>query len=193
MPELGDAALVRCRRELRRLGRALRAAQLRIGLMATTLVTVTASLASLLWAPRPVLVWNASASSPIGLYHVTPPGGIRAGDMVLAWPPAAARALAGQRHYLPANVPLVKRVAAAPGDRVCAAGEAVFVKGRFLARRRRADSAERPLPWWTGCKHLRDGELFLLMPGARDSFDGRYFGATERRDVIGKAKLIWAR
>ena len=63
--------------------------------------------------------------------------------MVIAWAPAEARRLGAERHYLPSNVPLVKRVAAVAGDRVCAAGEAVFVNGR-LATLRRAQGRRRP-------------------------------------------------
>jgi type IV secretory pathway protease TraF len=71
-------------------------------------------------------------------------------------------ALAGERRYLPVNVPLVKQVAAAEGDRACAIGEALFVNGRFLALRRRLDGAGRPLPWWSGCIDLGHGDLLLL-------------------------------
>jgi type IV secretory pathway protease TraF len=104
-----------------------------------------ALLGSVLWPPRPLLVWNATASSPIGLYRISHAREIAPGDMVLARPPEAARRLAAERRYLPANVPLVKQVAAAHGDRVCALGEALFVNGRFLALRRREDAAGRPL------------------------------------------------
>src|SRR3546814_7685560 len=34
--------------------------------------------------PRPLLVWNASASAPMGLYRVGRPGGVGKGDMVIA-------------------------------------------------------------------------------------------------------------
>jgi conjugative transfer signal peptidase TraF len=156
-------------------------------------VAGTSAAATLLWPPRPVLVWNASASSPLGLYRVAPAEQIRPGDMVVAWAPGWVRALADERHYLPRDVPVVKRVAAAASDRVCAAGEAVFVNGRFAARRRSVDAAGRPLPWWTGCEDLRGDELFLLMPGSPDSFDGRYFGPSERQEIIGEARLLWAR
>ena len=147
--------------------------------------------ATIIRPPRPLLVWNASASSPMGLYRVTRARGVRAGDMAIAWAPAVARRLAAQRHYLPANVPLVKRVAASGGDRVCAAGEVVFVNGRFLALRRLSDGAGRPMPWWNGCRQLEDGELFLLASGSADSFDGRYFGITGPQDVVGRARLLW--
>jgi conjugative transfer signal peptidase TraF len=142
--------------------------------------------------PHPLLVWNASASAPIGLYRVggTDPA---TGDMVIAWPPAAAGDFAARRHYLPANVPLVKRVAAEPGDTVCAFGQEIFVNGRWIAERRVRDGADRPMPWWTGCVTLRHGTMFLLMTDSPASFDGRYFGPTSRGDIVGKATLLWAR
>ncbi len=192
MPEPRDIPIVRWGEELRRHRAARRKGRFRILATAAAAVAAAAALASLLWPPRPVLVWNASASSPIGLYAVTDADDLRPGDMVIAWPPAWARSLAGERGYLPVNVPLVKRVAAAAGDRVCAAGEAVFVNGRLQAHRRSADAVGRALPWWTGCMDLREGQLFLLMPGRVASFDGRYFGIMERDDVVGEASLLWA-
>jgi conjugative transfer signal peptidase TraF len=142
--------------------------------------------------PRPLLLWNVSASAPVGLYAVAPPRRIRAGDMVVAWAPPAARELAAERGYVPKRVPLVKQVAAAKGDRVCAVGEALFVNGRFEAPRRLRDASGRPLPGWTGCEDLGAGEYLLLMPSP-DSFDGRYFGVTAQADLVGRARLLWAR
>lgn len=149
--------------------------------------------ASLAVSPDPQLVWNASASAPIGLYRVTQPAAVRRGDMVIAWVPAPARQLAARRGYLPANVPLVKRVAAQFGDTVCAIGPVISVNGVTVAERRRFDGGGRKLPWWEGCTTLARGELFLLMTDALDSFDGRYFGPTAREDIVGKAHLLWAR
>ena len=150
-------------------------------------------LAPLVLQPAPRLVWNASASSPVGLYAVSPTGTLRRGGMALAWPPPAARALGAQRGYLPGNVPLVKRVAAAGGDRVCAAGPAVRVNGRIAASRRHLDPSGRPMPWWNGCETLRGGDLFLLTPGVAEAFDGRYFGVTRGDEVVGRARLLWPR
>ncbi len=148
---------------------------------------------TLLWPPRPVLLWNASASSRIGLYAVFSPRHLRAGDMVVAWAPGPARRLAAARHYLPANVPLVKRVAAVAGDRVCAKRRIIFVNGRPVALRLTRDPSGRPMPWWSGCHMLRAGETFLLSPDAPDAFDGRYFGVTRTSEIIGKARLLWPR
>ena len=143
--------------------------------------------------PAPRLVWNASASAPVGLYSVTPGALLRRGDMVVAWTPAAVRMLAAARHYIPVGVPLVKRVAAVAGDRVCAHGPVVTIGGHFVTARRGTDRSGRRLPWWEGCRTLPAGSVFLLMAGVGTSFDGRYFGPTPASDVLGKARLLWAR
>lgn len=191
MPEARDLPLHRWGEALRR-DRLRRRARQKLAATMGAAAAVVALAATLIWPPGPVLVWNRSASSPLGLYFVTSGDKASPGDMALAWPPPAARRFAAVRGYLPFNVPLVKHVAAARGDRVCAVGEAVFVNGRFQALRRREDLVGRLLPWWTGCRNLRAGELFLLMPGAPDSFDGRYFGVTAHPEMLGRARLIWA-
>jgi type IV secretory pathway protease TraF len=112
--------------------------------------------------------------------------------MVIVRLPAAARALAAARRYLPAQVPAVKRIVAMAGDRVCARGAALLVEGRVAARRLAADARGRPLPWWRGCRTLRPDEIFLLMQDSATSFDGRYFGVSHRADVVGKAALLWS-
>lgn len=142
--------------------------------------------------PRPLLVWNASASAPVGLYAVTPPHDITVGDMVIARLAPPWRTFADARRYVPTAVPLVKRVAAAPGDTVCALGQEIFIDGQWRAKRRLSDGRGRTMPWWQGCTTLRDGALFLLTDNPA-SFDGRYFGSTEHTDVIGRAQLLWSR
>ena len=137
-------------------------------------------------------MWNASASSPPGLYAVGVAGHVRVGDLVVAWAPRAARRLAALRHYLPANVPLIKRVAAVQGDRVCARASLVLINGRAASLRRSADRLGRTLPWWNGCKVLGKGDLFLLSKQAPLAFDGRYFGVTHASEIIGKARPLWA-
>ena len=141
----------------------------------------------------PLLVWNRSASAPTGLYLVSPRAPVRPGDMVVANTPAPWRGLAARRRYLPANVPLVKRAVASEGDIVCARGAAVSINGIPAVTRFAADRRGRVLPWWEGCERLGKGELFLLMADVSGSFDGRYFGVTSARDIVGKARLIWAR
>ncbi len=184
------------RRAIETWGDALRSAKSRRRKVGRGIAAVasgaTVLLGSAVFPPAPRLVWNASASAPIGLYAVQPGSIAEPGDMVIARVPAAFRLLAATRHYLPLNVPLVKRVAAAGGDEVCAAGQEIFVNGRWIAERRLVDGAGRTMPAWSGCVRLHGRQLFLLMD-APASFDGRYFGVTEGADVVGKAWLLWAR
>jgi len=143
--------------------------------------------------PRPRLVWNASASAPEGLYWVSPDAAITAGDVVVAQVPARFRAFAANRHYIPANVPLVKQVAAGAGDQICSLGREIYRNGIWLAARRSVDGGGRSMPAWQGCVRLRSGQYFLLIAASPLSFDGRYFGPSDQADIIGKAHLLWAR
>ncbi|MFI5024478.1 MAG: conjugative transfer signal peptidase TraF [Alphaproteobacteria bacterium] len=156
------------------------------GTVGVTLLGVSA-----LAHPAPWLVWNASASAPLGLYWVVHGQAVARHDLVLAEPPDAARRLATERSYLPAGVPLVKRVTALSGDTVCGVGVAITINGRQVAERLSADSRGRPLPAWEGCRLLHGGEIFLLMEGVPDSFDGRYFGPVETTAIIGRLVPLW--
>ena len=184
LPLLAWAEQLRAAKLRRRMLRR-RAAVLGIGI---TLLAVTIAL-----PPAPRLVWNASASAPIGLYGVMPGAPVDAGDMVIAKVPDRWRMMAAKRRYIPANVPLVKRVAAVAGDEICALDSDIFINGAWAASRRIADARGRPMQWWSGCVRLRGRQLFLLMSDSPASFDGRYFGITDGGLVVGKARLLWAR
>lgn len=148
--------------------------------------------APLSWNPAPRLVWNVSASSPPGLYRVWPARVPHPGDWVVLRTPGRIRRLAAERRYIPANVPLVKRVAAGAGQSVCAQGPVLTIDGTVAAWRRTRDPSGRPLPSWQGCRLLGTGELLVLGTGP-DSFDSRYFGPVGRADILGKAVPLWLR
>jgi conjugative transfer signal peptidase TraF len=152
---------------------------------------ITALAATIIAQPRPVFVWNASPSADIGLYLVGGNSFLSRGDMSALWLPARHRRLAADRHYLPYNIPAIKRVVAMPGDSVCALGTRISVNGKWIADRHSYDGKGRPMPWWQNCKRLGKDELFLLNEEAANSFDGRYIGISKTSDVIGEASLIW--
>ena len=141
--------------------------------------------------PRPRLIWNASESAPIGLYSVVYRAPSR-GEIALALPAGAAAQLIGSRSYLPPETPLLKRVAAQKGDEICRHETQVFVNGVALAEALKVDSRGRPMPAWSGCLKLQDGEIFLLNDHP-NSLDGRYFGATDLKTILGVAQPIWLR
>ncbi|MCW4460804.1 S26 family signal peptidase [Sphingomonas sp. BT-65] len=136
------------------------------------------------------LTYNPSASAPRGWYAAAPADRLRVGDQVLAWPPPAAAALADRRGYVPRTVPLLKRVAATAGARVCRAGMWLSIDGHTVALARPRDRAGRPLPRWSGCRRLAADEL-LLLAAATDSFDGRYFGPVRRSQIIARVRPLW--
>lgn len=137
--------------------------------------------------PFPRLIWNASASVPIGLYRIHPDHDPPFGALVAITPPTRLARWLSARGYLPEGVPLLKHVAAKAGQRICRIGGAVTVDARRVASARARDGQGRPLPVWQGCRTLQTGELFLLNPAHPDSLDGRYFGPLPAAAVIGRA------
>lgn len=144
---------------------------------------------------RPVLVWNATASAPVGLYRIRPlaDGGPTPGAYLLVRPDAAQAHLYADRGYLPLGVPLLKPVAAVPEQQVCGRAGWMLVEGRPRARALAADGQGRPLTAWRGCRRLFPGEVLLLNPDRVDALDGRYFGPTPLTAVVGQAIPLWVR
>jgi conjugative transfer signal peptidase TraF len=140
--------------------------------------------------PAPRLLWNASASAPIGLYAVRPAGALQVGDLVAARPPEPLASFLAVRRYLPLGVPLLKHVAALPGQTICRTGVAVTVDGAPAAVALDRDRWGRALPAWRGCRRLGPGEV-LVLNRRPDSLDGRYFEALPTAAVIGRAAPIW--
>ena len=149
------------------------------------------AIASSLVEPRPILVWNATASAPRGLYCITPLTGLQAGDFVLVRPDPASAALYAERGYLPLGVPLLKRVGALGGMRVCEHSGDVTIEGRHVADALPTDGRGRPMTSWSGCRALSDGEFFALNADVPTSLDGRYFGPSPLSSAIGRAIPIW--
>ncbi len=141
-------------------------------------------------APVPVLVYNASASAPLGFYRLVP-GAVRRGDFVLARLPDPVARFAAARGYLSLSVSLVKRVAAVTGDQVCAGSSAIRINDQAVALVLARDGQGRPLTAWQGCRTLADDEVFLLMAGVSSSFDGRYFGPISSSALIGRLVPLW--
>ncbi len=141
------------------------------------------------FAPR--IVWNASASAPIGLYRIEkrPP---KISDFVLVDADDNLQKLITERGYLPSEVPLLKRVAALADDEICREQERVFVNRIHVAEALIFDSAGRKMPSWSGCFLLESDEMFLLNAPEK-SLDGRYSGATNASQIIGIATPVWVR
>lgn len=139
----------------------------------------------------PRLIWNISASVPLGLYVLRPVGDLTIGDLVAVTPPEPLAQFVTARGYVGPGVPLLKRVAALPGAQVCREATTIIVDGQVLGAARERDRLGRPLPTWQGCRLIAEGEVFLMNREVGDSLDGRYFGPLPLGSVTARIVPIW--
>lgn len=158
-----------------------------ITMLAGTAMVAVPTLAA--FPPR--LIWNASASVPIGLYRVEPIGRLDVADLVVVMPPEPMAAFLSERGYLPRGVPLIKRVLALAGTEVCRRGAEIVVYDVTYGHARERDSRGRKLPDWQGCGVVSEGEAFLMNWDAADSFDSRYVGPLPIASIVGRAVPVW--
>lgn len=137
------------------------------------------------------LLWNASASVPLGLYVLQSTDARYVAELVAVVPPEPLAAFLADGRYLPRGVPMLKHVAALPGQTVCREGLTVLVDAIAIGVARERDGRGRPLPTWQGCRIIASGELFLMNRRSPDSLDGRYFGPIAATAVIGRALPVW--
>lgn len=137
------------------------------------------------------LIWNATASAPIGFYTVVPAERIDVPELVAIMPPEPLAVFMVERGYVGRGVPLVKRVLGLPGQRVCRIGRTITVDDVEMGKALERDRIGRDLPVWQGCRVIGDGEIFLMNWEVRDSLDGRYFGPIPASSVIGRAIPVW--
>src|SRR3546814_15417419 len=104
-----------------------------------TLVTMVAAVnvvAISMWInPPPKLIWNASASVPIGFYTVRPASDLRIGALAVAQPPDDVAVFLSTGGYLPLGLPLIKPVAALPGPHRCRHALALPLDGKTVGAR----------------------------------------------------------
>ena len=163
----------------------------RTGIILTTSAAVVGvTLTAFIDMPKK-LIWNASASTSIGFYAITPIDTFDVGDLVAVDPPETLAHFLAERHYLPRGVPLLKHIAALPGQRVCRIGHRIIIDGVTVGEAHDRDRLGRSLPDWQGCRRVADDELFLMNKTVRDSLDGRYFGPIPSSSIIGHAHPLW--
>ncbi|WP_432475215.1 S26 family signal peptidase [Brucella anthropi] len=137
------------------------------------------------------IIWNATASAPVGFYTIEPADRIEVPELVAIMPPEPLAGFMVGRGYVGRGVPLLKRVVGLPGQRVCRNGRAITVDGVDMGDALDRDRIGRALPVWQHCRVIADGQLFLMNWDVPDSLDGRYFGPFPASSVIGRALPLW--
>lgn len=159
-------------------------------LMMTALAVIGIAAASTVETPTK-LIWNATASTPIGFYTIGTADALEVPELVAVMPPEPLERFMVERGYIGQGVPLLKRVLGLPGQRVCRNGATVTVDGVEMGDALERDRMGRDLPVWQGCRIIHNSELFLMSWDIRDSLDGRYFGPIPASSVIGRALPLW--
>lgn len=159
-------------------------------LTVTALAVIGIAVASAVEWPTK-LVWNATASAPIGFYTIEPANVLDVPELVAVVPPEPLAAFMVERGYVAPGVPLLKRVLGVAGQRVCRLRSTITVDGIEMGDALDRDRIGRDLPVWQGCRVIAPGEIFLMNWEVRDSLDGRYFGPIPASSVIGRAVPLW--
>ena len=163
----------------------------RFGRFTTTSAVVLGVGLSVLFRPAPRLIWNASASVPIGLYAVRPLGALHVDELLVVMLPEPLATFLDERRYLPKGVPLLKHVLALPGQTICRSDRTITVDGVTMGDALDRDHLSRSLPVWHGCRVIADGDVFLMNRQSGDSLDGRYFGPLPTISIVGRADPLW--
>ena len=158
-------------------------------LVVAILFLAAAAIAIPISARHPRLLYNASGSASIGFYRIEDRSPQR-GETAVVRPSPTIEYLISTHRLLPPGVPLLKRVVARGGDRICRTEGVVFVNGKALAETLDRDAEGRLLPEWNECFTLFPGQFFLLQPHPY-SFDSRYFGPVSECEIIGVAHPLW--
>ncbi|TPN86612.1 S26 family signal peptidase [Mesorhizobium sp. CU2] len=159
--------------------------------IAAALTAVVATVAPAVVNMPPLLLWNASASAPLGLYAIGKMAAPTAGALAVIEPPETVALLAAERGYLPLGAPMLKHIEGLPGSQVCRTGRVITVDGLAVGTALERDRKGRALPDWDGCRIIAAGEIFVMNRKVADSFDGRYFGPFPASAIIGRALPLW--
>lgn len=154
-------------------------------------VGTAALLAPMVFETAPLYVWNASESVPIGLYRLRSADNLFVTELLAVRPTEPLATFLDLNGYLPAGVPMLKRVLALPGQTVCRSGFTVSVDAIEMGEAQDRDGRGRPLPNWQGCHVVGEGELFVMNWQSANSLDGRYFGFLPTSAVLGRALPVW--
>lgn len=163
----------------------------RFGYVMTTYFAMLVFIGFAFVHPAPRLIWNATASTPTGLYALRPIGRLHALELVAVRPPEPIASYLADGGFLPKGVPLLKHVMAVAGQTVCREGDAVTVDRVEVGVAHDRDHLGRLLPRWSGCRTLMAGEVFLMNPTVPDSLDSRYFGPLPVTSIVARAVPLW--
>ena len=113
------------------------------------------------------------------------------GDIVTALLPEDAKVGACEDTKI-----IIKRIVGVPGDNVTITNDGVFINGELYNEPYLSEDAKTAtfvLGGYYNSVTLSETQYFLIGDNRSNSYDSRYFGPVNKKDITGKLKLIYAR
>lgn len=138
------------------------------------------------------LIYNATASYPLGFYRLRAKDSFERGDLVIFAVPPGVRDLVRDRSYIPPRGDLMKTIIGVAGDRYCLRDDYFYVRGLPVGPVFKTDARSQPLPrLTTGCREVPSGSVLVASRSIERSFDSRYFGPIPTHTILGVTEPLW--
>ncbi len=133
------------------------------------------------------LSYQVSSSMPKGWYLQTPVQRLTYGTWVFLKPPTFAKNYLQRHHWLPNSGIMLKSIQALPGDWVCVKNHQLWINQQVAALTLTLDRHQQTIEQRPFCRLLTADEYLVL--GLKDarSYDSRYFGPINRKQILAKA------
>jgi conjugative transfer signal peptidase TraF len=131
---------------------------------------------------------NVMPSAPYGVYVLrSKPAVLERGMLVTARSSESVRLMRELHGWVASWIPVMKPIAALPGDQVCLTDGALQIAGGAQAASYGpvlTDSRGHALPTWVDarCRVVPEGSVFLASKAVQ-SLDSRYFGPVQLTDI----------
>lgn len=130
-----------------------------------------------------IVVYNHSASLPVGWYVVVPDKNYKVGDIVVFDLQEKARALAVNRGWIRENDLFMKRIGALEGvEYEITRGRQFLINRNVFGDVQNVDSLGRNMPEYIG-KYIVPPNEFLPVADIANSYDGRYYGTVPIENI----------
>lgn len=147
------------------------------------------------------IIINVSPSIPLGVYSLKPINtktNLRQNDLVAFCLNIPYREFGLSRGYLlvgsrcSGTAPLLKSIIAVPGDNVTLTNNEIIVNNKVYGYPTHLyDSKHRPLQSWPRGNYKNSQGFWMIGTNSVKSWDSRYFGPIDRKQIIFLIRPLW--
>jgi len=137
------------------------------------------------------LTYQVSPSMQKGFYWVRPAKNLKRGDIALFMPPSHTLLFLRRHHWIPNKGWMMKYIVGIPGDFVCQKDHVIWINHHKFAHVYNYYAKGKSLPNTHFCGKLKFNQYLLMSTKVKRSFDGRYFGPIDRKNIIGRVVPVF--